>query len=143
MTTSAQSRPASAARRSKKPLYMVFGCTVFAALAQVLLKFGAQHPMPLLSLGDTATWLPFALGLATNLPLIVGYTLHAANAGLLILALRDGELSVLYPVYALSYVWVNMLSVYFFGESLNGWKSAGIALVIGGVAMLGRASTSQ
>jgi len=120
---------------------MVFGCTVFAAFAQVLLKFGAQHPAPPVALGDTATWVPFLMALLSNAPLIFGYTLHGGNALLLILALREGELSVLYPVYALSYVWVSLLSMYFFDETLNVWKSLGIALVIGGVALLGKASS--
>jgi len=120
---------------------MVIGCTLFAAAAQVLLKFGAQHPMSPLVIGQTATWLPFVMALVTNVPLVSGYTLHAANAALLIMALRGGELSVLYPIYALSYVWVNLLSMYFFTESLNLWKSIGILLVISGVALLGRASS--
>jgi len=122
---------------------MVLGCTVFAAVAQVLLKFGSLHPMPQLVPGNTATWMPFVIGLLSNGPLVFGYTLHAANAMLLILALREGQLSVLYPIYALSYVWVNLLSMYFFAERLNIWKSLGIALVIAGVAYLGRASGSE
>ena len=120
---------------------MVFGCTVLAAFAQVLLKFGAQHPMPAMAPGNPATWMPFVLAMLGNAPVIFGYTLHGGNAMLLILALREGELSLLYPVYALSYVWVNLLSMYFFGEMLNLWKTLGIALVIGGVALLGRAGS--
>ncbi len=141
MTTAATPKSSGTVRRSNRPLYMVFGCTVFAAFAQVLLKFGAQHPAPALALGDTATWLPFVIALATNAPLVFGYGLHAGNAMLLILALRDGELSILYPVYALSYVWVSLLSMYFFGESLNLWKNLGIALIIGGVGLLGKVSS--
>jgi len=120
---------------------MVFGCTLFAAAAQVLLKFGAQHAMPALIPANSSTWLPFLLGLLGNAPLVFGYALHAGNAMLLILALRDGELSLLYPVYALSYVWVNILSMYFFGEHMNAGKAVGIILIIGGVAYLGRASS--
>lgn len=138
MTSSAPPRPAAASRYSKKPIYMVLGCTVFAAAAQVLLKFGTQHPMPALSPGNPVTWMPFVLGLLGNAPLIFGYALHAGNALLLILALRDGELSLLYPIYALSYVWVNLLSMYYFAEKLNAGKTAGIVLVIAGVALMGR-----
>ena len=60
-----------------------------------------------------------------------------------ILALREGELSMLYPIIALTYVWVNLLSMYFFNEHLNLWKGVGIGLVIGGVALLGKASVSK
>lgn len=119
---------------------MVLGCTVFAATAQVLLKFGATHAMPQLNPGDTSTWMPFLVALAGNYQLLLGYGAHSINALLLILALRDGELSMLYPIIALTYVWVNLLSIYFFHDQMNGWKAAGIALVIGGVALMGRAS---
>ncbi len=120
---------------------MVLGCTVFAAAAQVLMKFGAGHQMAPLTPGDSATWLPFVLSLLQNWQLVLGYGMHACNAVLLILALRDGELSMLYPIIALTYVWVNLLSVYFFHEHINVFKAGGIALVMGGVALLGRQNT--
>jgi multidrug transporter EmrE-like cation transporter len=120
---------------------MVLGCTVFAAAAQVLLKFGANHPMPQLSPADASTWLPFLIALLGNYPLLLGYTAHSCNALLLILALKDGELSLLYPIIALTYVWVNLLSMYFFHEPMNVWKGVGIALVIGGVSVMGWASS--
>jgi multidrug transporter EmrE-like cation transporter len=145
MSTSAMANPQPAATHAsahrQRSVYMVIGCTLFAATAQVLLKFGAQHTMPPFAMGNSATWLPFLLGLLGNVPLVVGYSLHAANAMLLILALRGGELSLLFPIYALSYVWVSLLSMHFFHEYLNLWKSLGILLVIGGVALLGRASS--
>jgi len=44
------------------------------------------------------------------------------------------------PLYALSYIWVDLLSLYFFHEHMNIWKAAGIVLIIGGVTVLGRES---
>jgi multidrug transporter EmrE-like cation transporter len=120
---------------------MVIVCTVLAAFAQVLLKMAADHPMPPIQLSEPVSILSFIAALASNLPLIFGYTLHAGNALLLILALRDGHLSVLYPVYSLSYIWVNLLSVWLFHEQMNGWKIGGVALIIFGVGMLGRVSS--
>jgi uncharacterized membrane protein len=122
------------------PVYLVMGCTVFAAAAQVLMKFGAMHPMPAVNLASLSSVTAFLVSLVGNWQLLLGYSLHACNAFLLILALRDGELSMLYPIIALTYVWVNLLSMYFFHEHLNPWKGIGIALVIGGVALLGKAS---
>jgi uncharacterized membrane protein len=119
---------------------MVLGCTVFAAAAQVLMKFGATQPMPPLEPANTATWAPFAMALLHNYRLLLGYVVQSGNALLLILALRDGELSMLYPIIALTYVWVNLLSIYFFHDQINLLKGMGILLVIGGVALLGRAS---
>ena len=130
----------SAAPERTNPVYLVLGCTVFAAAAQVLMKFGAMHPMPGINLADLDSLVGFLKALLGNWQLLLGYSLHACNAFLLILALRDGELSMLYPIIALTYVWVNLLSMYFFHEHLNLWKSVGILMVIGGVGMLGRAS---
>jgi drug/metabolite transporter (DMT)-like permease len=125
---------------SKKSIYLVLGCTVFAAAAQVLMKFGALNPMPRIEMANAASWFGFILALIQNLPLFLGYCTSAGTALLLILALRDGELSTLYPIIAMSYVWVNILSIYFFHDRMNMWKISGIALIIGGVAWLGRAS---
>jgi drug/metabolite transporter (DMT)-like permease len=119
----------------------VLCCTVFAAAAQVLMKFGAGHVMPQLDPARVSDWIPFALALLGNLPLLGGYCMSAGTAFLLILALRDGELSMLYPIIAMTYVWVNLLSMYFFHEHMNVWKGSGIALVIGGVGLLGRAGS--
>lgn len=141
MTSSPAQAPPHLSKRSNKSIYMVLGCTVFAATAQVLLKFGADHLMPVIKPADISTWMPFLMALLSNYYLLLGYCFHSGNALLLILALRDGELSVLYPIISLSYVWVNLLSMYFFHEHMNVWKAAGILLVILGVALLGRASS--
>jgi multidrug transporter EmrE-like cation transporter len=47
-------------------------------------------------------------------------------------------LSILYPVIALTYVWVTALSVMIFDESMNAFKMLGVALIVCGVAVLGR-----
>ncbi len=65
------------------------------------------------------------------------------TALLLILGLRDGQLSVLYPIISMSYVWVDLLSVYFFHDQINLWKAAGIAFVISGVGLLGWAGSRE
>ena len=132
--------PETPARPPVNPAWLVVICTLFAASAQILLKFGAMHPLPAFHLSDAASVGPFLTALLGDWPLLIGYSLHACNALLLILALRHGHLSLLYPLYALSYVWVDLLSLYFFHEHMNIWKEAGIALIMGGVAVLGKAS---
>jgi drug/metabolite transporter (DMT)-like permease len=116
---------------------MVIGCTLLASVAQILLKIGMLHSFPAFQPTHPLSIVAAILG---NLPLVVGFCFHACNALLLILALKDGELSVLWPVYALSYVWVALLSMRFFGDRMNPWKGAGIALIILGVGLMGKAS---
>ncbi|HLK46729.1 MAG TPA: hypothetical protein VKT49_01265 [Bryobacteraceae bacterium] len=105
---------------------LVFSCTVIGAAAQLLMKIGMAH---------------FRLDLVavvTNLPLIAGYALYGVNTLLLVLALRNGELSTLYPIIALTYVWVTLLSYTLLGEHPNLFKDFGIASIVIGVAILGR-----
>ena len=122
------------------PVYLVIICTLFAAAAQVLLKFGAEYKMPAIDFSNLSSVTAFIVALLGNWSLIFGYSLHGCNALLLILALREGHLSLLMPLYALSYIWVDLLSLYFFHEHMNIWKAAGIVLIIGGVTVLGRES---
>ena len=112
---------------------MVFLCTLFGAAAQVLIKAGANN----LQHAGLAEALLAAM---TNVPLMIGYSLYGISTVLLVLALREGELSILYPVIALTYVWVTALSVFIFRESVNVFKLGGIGLIVIGVAILGRGS---
>ena len=68
----------------------------------------------------------------------LGLSLYGISTGLLILALRDGELSLLYPVISLTYVWVTILSIFVFKESAHPLKIAGVAIICTGVAFLGK-----
>ncbi len=74
----------------------------------------------------------------TNVRLVAGYSLYGVSTIFLVLALRDGALSILYPVISLTYVWVTLLSLYFLNESMNLFKLAGLVVIVIGVAVLGR-----
>ena len=63
--------------------------------------------------------------MATNLPLMGGYCLYGISTLLLVLALKDGELSLLYPVIALTYVWVTVLSFLIFHDDINPVETGG------------------
>jgi len=78
------------------------------------------------------------LSVVTNWALIGGLALYGVSTLLLVLALRDGELSLLYPVIALTYVWVTILSLIIFHDRANALRLAGIAIIVIGVAVLGR-----
>jgi multidrug transporter EmrE-like cation transporter len=114
---------------TKRSVVLIVLCTFIGAAAQVLMKIGGAqiHGFHLQSL-------------LTNFPLITGYAFYALNTLLLILALREGELSKLYPIIALTFVWVNILSMIIFHEQINVWKIAGIVVIMSGVTFLGMAS---
>jgi multidrug transporter EmrE-like cation transporter len=120
---------------------MVVGCTVLGAAAQMLIKRGTAMMPPLVdpAAGSVLAQAPLvAWKILTNLPLFGGLACYGISTILLVLALRYGELSVLYPIIALTYVWVTMLSVGFLGETVNVYKLAGLTLIVLGVAVLGR-----
>lgn len=139
---------ASAAQK-RRALWMVVAFTLLASIAQVLIKTGA-NALNRISPGALETVnlgsLHFQLGATiiagiTSLPLMGGLALYGIGAAMMVLALRHGELSVLYPVISLSYVWVAILSVAIFHEHMNPFRIAGIAVIIAGVAILGRSGS--
>ena len=111
---------------SQRSILLVFFCTLIGAAAQVFFKLGAN------GLERTTP-----IDVFTNPALLIGYSLYGASTMLLILALRRGQLSLLYPVISLTYVWVTILSVLIFHETLNVWKAIGLTAVVSGVGVLG------
>ena len=119
----------------RRALLLVFFCTLIGAVSQILIKTGATQ---LAQQVANPGLIHAAEGMFTNPWLFAGYALYGVSAVLMVLALRDGELSMLYPVIALTYVWVSVLSFFIFRESLPPMKLSGIALIVVGVAVLGR-----
>ncbi|MEM2918378.1 MAG: multidrug transporter [Candidatus Altiarchaeota archaeon] len=112
-----------------KPLAIaiVFFSTLFTAAGQILFKFSSRS----LFLS------PFFL----NIEFIIGVSFYIFGAILLIIALKYGELSILYPIYSLSYVWVSLASPYFFpSDEMNAIKWFGILLIILGVSFIAKGS---
>ncbi|MDE0296753.1 MAG: hypothetical protein OXI93_21405 [Bryobacterales bacterium] len=105
--------------------------TVSGAAAQILLRFGAD-----------AIEGANLIGIITNVPLIGGYACLAVNVVLVVLALRGGQLSILYPIVALTFVWVAILSQVYFQDVISIPKIAGLTLIVAGVSFIGAGSRS-
>lgn len=104
--------------------------TFLTATGQFLFKLGTAN----LTLG----W-----DLLHNWYLIGGFAIYGISAAILVISLKYGELSVLYPVISLSFVWVNIISFEFLDEQLNTFKWAGVSLIILGVSCIGFGSRSM
>ncbi|HIH42574.1 TPA: EamA family transporter [Candidatus Woesearchaeota archaeon] len=112
-------------------ILLVIFSTAITSTAQIFYKLGANN-------------LKFNLWyLITNYHLIIGLGLYAIAAALLIIALKGGELSVLYPIIATSYIWVTIASAYFLNEPTNLYKWLGIICIIIGVSIIGYGSKRQ
>lgn len=99
-------------------------CTLLTSIAQVLYKKAS----PLLSLN--------MLNIITNYYLISGLVLYIVGAMIMIIAFKGGEVSVLYPIIATSYIWVSVLSVHYFNETMNLYKWIGIFAIFIGVSFV-------
>jgi multidrug transporter EmrE-like cation transporter len=121
----------SSAAHNRRAILLVASGTLLGAAAQILIKMGAG------ALGQHASLLHTAIGMVTIPSLFLGYSLYAVYTVILVVALREGELSLLYPVIALTFVWVTIASVLVFHEHMNAAKLAGIAIIMAGVAVLG------
>src|SRR3989338_4929400 len=66
----------------------------------------------------------------SNKYLLGGLVFYGIGTVLFIPALKGGELSVLYPLVATTYVWVSLLSVKFLKEKMNAFKWIGVFLII-------------
>jgi len=80
------------------------------------------------------------MSLFKNYNLLGGILLYCVSSLIFIPALRGGDLSILYPLVSVNYVWVSLLSVKFLGEKMNSFKWLGILFIIFGVSLIGLAS---
>jgi multidrug transporter EmrE-like cation transporter len=75
--------------------------------------------------------------LLVNPRLALGVGLFLLSTVFYLMGIRHGELSVLYPMVSLGYVWTLAWSRLFFKEPLTREKFAGLGLVLVGILLLG------
>ena len=110
--------------RKPSAVVLVICATFLTAAAQFLLKSNAScfaEPVSCL-------WTP---------GLLIGFVCYGGAYMLLLLALRDEELSVVYPFVALGYVWVALLSFLVFQEAFSWPSLLGMGAVVAGVVVVG------
>jgi drug/metabolite transporter (DMT)-like permease len=91
----------------------------------VLLKAGARHLERNLA------------SLFKNWRLAAGVAAYILSSVFFVFGLRNGELSILYPMVSLSYIWTVFWSKAFFEERLTSAKFYALGLILLGVALLG------
>lgn len=109
-------------------IILIFFTTFLTSSAQILYKLGTPS-------------LEFdIISILKNYYLISGLLLYAIGAILMIISFRGGEVSVLYPIIATSYIWVSLLSIYFLGETMNIYKWIGVFIIMAGIISIGYGS---
>lgn len=109
----------------KSAVLLMILCTVLTSFAQVFYKKAA----PSLSFD--------VIDLITNYYLILGLFLYGIGAIIMIYAFKKGEVTVLYPIIALSYIWVSLLAVHFFIEAMNFYKWIAVIFIVIGIILIG------
>jgi len=100
-------------------------------LASFIGSFGAVF----LKMGSEKLRLGFSYILNTRLA--AGVALYLLSTCFFIVAIRNGELTVLYPLVSLGYVWTLLWSKVFFKEPLTRYKFVGLFLILVGVSFIG------
>lgn len=93
--------------------------TVVGAFGSLFLKLGSKN----LKLKD----------LISNKALSVGFFLFVIATLLMIVALKFGELSKIFPITSLTYIWVAIISSRFLKERMTREKLAAFVLIIMGI----------
>ena len=113
-----------------KAILLVAFCTLLTSTAQIFFKYAADKL-------NFNSLLSLIFSAITNLSLYIGVIIYFVAAALLLIALKNSDLSVAYPIIATSYIWVALLSRYFFNEILTAKNWLGILVILIGVSLTG------
>ena len=110
-----------------KSMLLVFAASVIGSFGAVFLKLGAARV--------DGSILSFV-----NSRLALGVALFLGSSVFYAAGIRGGQLSVLYPMVSLGYLWTLLWSRIFFKEPLTASKFVGLGLILVGVTLVGLGS---
>jgi multidrug transporter EmrE-like cation transporter len=120
-------------------ILLVLGACVLGSFGPILIKKGVNKhkTLPPSHKKGLARLVELAFALAFNWGIVAGIAVYGLSSILFIPALRGGDLSVLYPLVASSYIWVSIWSALFLKERISAFKIVGIVLIIAGISCIG------
>jgi len=105
-------------------MVLVLGASFVGSFGAVFLKLGAEHLHRNL------------LSLFVNWRLGIGVVFFLASSLLYLKGIREGELTILYPMVSLGYVWTLFWARIFFKEPFTKNKFIGLGLILSGIVIL-------
>ena len=105
-------------------ILLVLLASFISSFGAVFLKVGSAH----LSRGIRG---------ALNWQLAAGLGLFLGSSVPFIMALKHGELSVLYPMVSISYLWAMVWSKIFFNEHITRAKIGALGMILAGIVCIG------
>jgi drug/metabolite transporter (DMT)-like permease len=107
----------------------VIACVFSISVGQILFKLAAAQI-------DTSSTRALVSTLVFNLPLVAALLLYAATTVAWVWLLKERPLGAVYPLFALSFVFVAVLSRIFLGETIGLPVIAGTILIVSGVLLI-------
>ena len=105
------------------PIVLNLVAAVIGALGQYFYKLGSAR---LVSVPFLKNW-----------PLFLGATLFCGVMVLFVIAFKlGGKLSVVYPVYATTFIWGMLIAAWIEGEKVNLYQMSGVLVIILGVGLI-------
>lgn len=78
-------------------------------------------------------------GFLMNWRILLGVVCYVAVMVLFVAAFRrGGQLHVLYPLYATTFIWAAFISLFAYGVPIKPVNIAGMALLVGGMYLMGK-----
>ena len=104
---------------------LVVSGTIVGSFAPLLLKVGMLNKKVTIK------------NLLLNIKIISGIFLYFISSLFFVVALKGGELSVLYPLVSFGYIWVTINSRVFLKEKITIYKMIGIIFIFLGIVLIG------
>jgi drug/metabolite transporter (DMT)-like permease len=105
-------------------MLLVMSASLIGSFGAVFLKLGAEH-------------MKRGFRHILNVKLLLGVCLFLGSSVPYVMGINRGELSVLYPMVSLSYVFAMIWSKLLFKEHITPGKIAAVALILAGVVCIG------
>jgi drug/metabolite transporter (DMT)-like permease len=111
-----------------KSILLFLIASIIGAIGQFLYKEGAQNASGKSLMSFIANW-----------RILIGVICYIGVMVLFVAAFRiGGELTVLYPMYASTFIWALLIGVFYLKEPLSIYKLCGTALIMGGMFLIAK-----
>lgn len=114
-------------KTKKWAIGLIILTTILISLAQPFFKIGAEN-------------LP---EIFTNWTLFIGILIYAIATISLMYAFKGGDVTVLYPIIATGYIWVSLIAIFIFNESMPPLKWIGVTAIFAGIILITRRGSND
>jgi len=101
-------------------ILIVLFCSFLGAFGQIFFKLGASSAK-------------LNISILINYNIIIGFILYGISAIIFIYVLKFGEVSMLYPIVATSYIWVMLFAWIFLKENQSIPNFIGVCFILLGI----------